>query len=233
MIIETIATGSKGNAYRISDGRTALLIELGIPFKKLQQALQYKTSDITACLVTHSHQDHCKGIKGALDNGMTVYATSGEIEAIGITHHRLKAIEVGKTTQIGTWKVIAFDVQHDTPEPVGYLIMSEQGEKLLFITDTYYVKQRFPSVDYIMMECNYCESVLDENLESGRIHKSLYKRVMKSHFSLENVIKFLKANDLSKLKEIHLLHLSDSNSNEQMIYEAVARATGKQVIIAQ
>lgn len=230
--IKTISTGSKGNAYHISDGRTALLIELGIPFKKIQTALRYQMGDIVGCLVTHSHQDHCKGVKSALENGMKIYMSKGEKDAIDIEHHRLNDIEVGKPFEIGKWKVVAFNVQHDTPEPVGFLIMNEEGEKLLFITDTYYVKQRFPAADYIMMECNYCESVLDANLESGRIHKSLYKRVMKSHFSLENVIKFLKANDLSQLKEIHLLHLSDRNSDEQMIYESVARATGKQVIIA-
>jgi phosphoribosyl 1,2-cyclic phosphodiesterase len=57
------------------------------------------------------------------------------------------------------------------------------------------------------------------------------KRVMRSHFSLDNVKEFLRANDLSKVKEIHLLHLSDGNSDEARFKREIQELTGKPVFI--
>lgn len=82
-----------------------------------------------------------------------------------------------------------------------------------------------------MIECNYSQRILNENVESGRVPEFLMHRVMQSHFSLENLLVFLKANDLSKVQEIHLLHLSDSNSYEALFKQEVQAATGKLVYV--
>lgn len=229
--IETLATGSKGNCYMITDGVTPILIECGISFKKIQRKLNYQTMDIAACLVSHEHKDHCAGLSGVLGAGIRCYMSKGTKEAIGINHHRIKTVENKKQFVIGTWTILPFDVQHDVAEPFGFLLVNQAGDKLLFATDTYYIKYKFQGLTHLMIECNYCQSVLDVNEQTGRIHPSMRKRVMKSHFSMENVLEFLKANDLSKLQEIWLLHLSDSNSDESLIRQEVARATGKLIHI--
>ena len=51
-------------------------------------------------------------------------------------------------------------------------------------------------------------------------------RLLQSHFSLENVKEFLKANDLSQCREIILLHLSDRNSSEQQMIREIEELTG-------
>jgi phosphoribosyl 1,2-cyclic phosphodiesterase len=230
--IQTFATGSKGNCYYVTDGVTPILIECGISFKQIQQKLNFQTTDIAACLVSHEHKDHCKGIDGVLKAGIRCYMSAGTKMAINRdNHHRIKTVENKKQFTVGTWTILPFDVQHDVSEPFGFLLANEEGEKLLFATDTYYIKYKFKGLSHLMIETNYCQSVLDANVESGRIHPSMRKRVMKSHFSLENVIEFLKANDLSKLQEIWLLHLSDSNSDEELIRNEVAKVTGKLIHI--
>ena len=83
-----------------------------------------------------------------------------------------------------------------------------------------------------MIECNYSKSILDKNIDESITPKFMRKRLIKSHFSLENVLEFLKANDLSKVQEIHLLHLSDSNSDEALFKQEVQKLTGKPVYIA-
>jgi len=55
MLIKVIASGSTGNAYEISDGNTHILLECGMPFKKLQQAMKFNISKLSACFVTHEH----------------------------------------------------------------------------------------------------------------------------------------------------------------------------------
>ncbi|WP_312145684.1 MBL fold metallo-hydrolase [Lysinibacillus capsici] len=229
--INTLATGSKGNCYYITDGSTPLLLECGISFKQIQQGVHFKTSNLGGVLVTHEHKDHCKGVESVLNRGLDVYMSQGTREALSLEHHRIKTVKSKEQFRVGSWTILPFDVQHDVNEPLGFLLQSDHGGKLLFATDTYYVKYRFKGLTHIMIECNYDQQTLDENVESGRIHPAMKKRVMRSHFSLENLLEFFKANDLSRVEEIHLLHLSDGNSNIERIFKAVARATGKMIFI--
>lgn len=229
--IKVLATGSTGNCYRISDGSTQLLLECGINFKEIQKGLNFETSKLAGVLVTHEHKDHCKGIKTVLERGLNVYMSKGTKEALKISHHRIKTLEVKKQFKIGTWTILPFDVQHDVSEPLGFLLQSENGAKLLFATDTYYIKYKFTGLTHLMVECNYDQQTLDDNVLNGYVHPAMRKRVMKSHFGLENLLEFFKANDLSKVQEIWLIHLSDGNSNMERIFKAVARETGKMIYI--
>lgn len=229
--IRTLATGSTGNCYWISDGSTPLLLECGISFKNIQRALNFRTSDIAGVLVTHEHKDHCKAVREVADRGLDIYMSPGTKSAVDIDHHRIRAVENKKQFKLGTWTILPFDTEHDTAEPFGFLLASANGSKLLFLTDTYYCRYKFKGLTHLMIECNYSYKILTENVNNGRIHAGLKKRVMQSHFSLENVIEFLKANDLSKVQEIHLLHLSDSNSDEALFKQEVQKATGKLVYV--
>ncbi|MDQ0427711.1 phosphoribosyl 1,2-cyclic phosphodiesterase [Planomicrobium stackebrandtii] len=229
--ITTLATGSKGNCYYITDGHTPLLLEAGIKFRDVQRKLNFQTRDIKGCLITHEHKDHCSGVPEVLKAGITCYLSNGTKDALGIEHHRIMAVENKKQFQIGTWTILPFDVQHDVSEPFGFLLVNTAGDKLLFATDTYYIKYKFQGLTHLMVECNYSQKILDENILSGRTPEVLRKRLMRSHFSLENIKEFLKANDLSELQEIWLLHLSDSNSNEEQFRKEVAELTGKMIYI--
>jgi len=229
--IKTLSSGSKGNAYLLEDEHSSLLLECGINFRNIQIATDFKASEIVGCLLTHEHKDHSKGLKDVLKNGIDVYASKGTIEAEKITHHRLKSIQARKQFNIGNWTILPFEVEHDAKEPFGYLI-ANGTEKVLFATDTYYVRFKFKGLTHIMIECNYSLDILNDNIESGRVSAILKRRLMKSHFSLENVIEFLKANDLSQLKEVHLLHLSDNNSDENLFKRKVQEVTGVPVYIA-
>lgn len=229
--IKALATGSKGNCYYVTDGQTPLLLEVGIPFKDIRKRLNFRTSDIQGVLITHEHQDHCKGINDVLKAGINVYMSAGTAGAIDIKHHRIKTVEAKKQFTIGSWTILPFDVQHDSSEPIGYLLMNQQREKLLFATDTYYIRYRFPGLTHIMVECNYSLAILNENIVAGRVPKVMKKRLLRSHFSLENVKEFLKANDLSKVQEIWLLHLSDNNSDAQLFKQEIMELTGKMVFV--
>jgi len=62
--IKSLASSSKGNAYHITDDYTLLLLESGLPIKKLQQKLDYRLSDAQGYLLTHEHIEHSKANKG-------------------------------------------------------------------------------------------------------------------------------------------------------------------------
>jgi phosphoribosyl 1,2-cyclic phosphodiesterase len=226
------ASGSRGNLYMVHDGETKLLIEAGLPFKEVQRRLNYRLSDIAGCLISHNHADHAKAAPDLMKRGVDVYASRGTFNSLGLSGHRAIFIEAKKQFNIGSWTILPFDTEHDVEESLGFLIANKFGEKLLFITDSYYCKYRFKDLNIIAVECNYSMDILNENISSGSVPQVMKKRLMKSHFSLENVKEFFKANDLSKVQEIHLLHLSDNNSDEERFKREIMELTGKVVYIA-
>ncbi|HDY88546.1 MAG TPA: MBL fold metallo-hydrolase [bacterium] len=163
---------------------------------------------------------------------LDIYSSPGTFRKLNITSHRAHAIEPEQVIQIGSWRVMAFDVSHDCEQPYGYLIHSEQTGNILFVTDTGYVNHRFDNLNNIIVELNYSDEILESNIASGRLHGSMRNRVYNTHISLSVLIDLLKANDLTHVANIVLVHLSDTNSNAEEFKQAVIDATGKNVIIA-
>ena len=83
-----------------------------------------------------------------------------------------------------------------------------------------------------MIECNYIKEIAKENMRTQIINKTRYSRLLESHMSLENLLEFLKSNDLKHVKKIILCHLSDTNSNAETMVEKVFEMTKIETIIA-
>lgn len=231
--IKTLASSSAGNCYRITDGISPLLLEAGIPFKLIKQKLNFQTSTLAGCLISHSHNDHCRALPDVIKAGIDCYMSQETAVAIGVSGHRLKIAQEHQQFQVGTWTVLPFPTQHDCPGSMGFLLANQVGEKLLFATDTYYVRYRFNGLNVIMVECNYAADILAANVESGLVSVEQKNRLIQSHFSLEHVKEFLMANDLSQVREIHLLHLSGDNSDSARFKREIQELTGKSTIIAE
>lgn len=231
--IQAFASSSTGNCYRISDGSTPLLIEAGISYKEIQKKLDFQLSGIAGVLISHEHKDHSKSAADLVKAGINCYMSRGTAEALNISGHRVKIIKPLQQFQIGTWSVLPFETQHDCPGSLGFLLANQDGERVLFATDTYYVKYRFVGLNVIMIECNYAADILKANVEAGLVSVEQKNRLIQSHFSLENVKEFLKANDLSQVREIHLLHLSSDNSDAARFKREIQELTGKMVAVAE
>ena len=231
MKLKTIASGSTGNCYLLETKDGNLLLEAGIPIKKIKRELFFNFGVIDGCLITHEHGDHAKSIKDIAKLGIDVYASNGTLQALNCSGHRFIPVTPKNLYSMGSFEVMPFTVQHDAAEPIGFLIRNGNN-KMLFATDTYYLRYQFLGLTHIAIECNYVESVLMDLVESGAINIEHVKRVMKSHLSLENLIDFLKANDLSKVQEIYLLHLSDSNSDINLIKQEIKKVYKGNLIIA-
>lgn len=233
MKIEILASGSKGNCYKIESRNTALLIECGIPIREIREKLGFNLSGIDGVLVTHEHQDHAKAVPDLVRMGQLVYMTNGTKNAVAV---KPSLVNIFKKTNIenrydrviiGDFIIQPFEVIHDAQEPVGFLIVdSISRESLVFITDTMYSKYTFKP-NYMMLEVNYNKESINENLDN----KHLRDRIKRNHMSLETAIEFLHACDLSVCKTIYVMHLSDSNSDENYIKTEIQKATGIPVVI--
>lgn len=233
-----LASSSDGCAYRLGfgPGKGALLLDCGIRFTALEIALDFEVSQLAGCLISHAHSDHCKAVYDLLKRGVKCYATFETWDALwkrdekftGPFSHRMKE---GQIFHIGDWVVTPFEAKHDLEGTLGFVI-DGHGERCLYLTDSAYSKYRFEGLTRIYIECNHSSELMRQNVREGDIHTERYKRTAQNHMSLERLLDMLKANDLSKVKEIHLLHLSDANSDEVAFKEAVQRATGCPVYIA-
>src|SRR4030042_1166216 len=223
--IKILASGSSGNCYWVSDGKTPLLIECGISFKEIQKALNFKVSSLNGCLVSHSHKDHSKAVKDLLKAGVDCYMlleTARELEVAN--HHRVYFEGNIGLWIISSWIVQPFPAVHDVP-CLGFLFVSGD-DRLLYLTDSAYSTYRFPGLTHIMVGCNYDLDTLNANIDSGRVDRAAKSRLMHSHASLETVKEMLRSNDLSKLKEVYLLHLSDRNSDAEKFKVAIQSIIG-------
>lgn len=231
--IKVIASGSSGNAYKVTDRETDILLDCGIPIKQIQAATKYQAGNFDACLVTHEHQDHIRAAKDLAKLGVDVYGTEDTFKAIGIKGHRIKIVRKLISFRVGTFRIMSFGVAHDAADPVGFLIESDiTGARLLYITDTFYVPYKFEDINYLMIECNYTKEMLKKNTSTRAIHSIYGKRIYSSHMSLDTVVDFINSLENKKtIKEVYLLHLSDKNSDEKLMKETIQRATGAVVYV--
>lgn len=233
MKLKVLASGSKGNCYILSSPTGTLIIECGIRYKDILQGLNFNLGEVVGALTTHCHLDHSKSAKDLIKAGIDIYTGKETIEALGLAGHRANTVIPLEQFTIGNFKILGFPIEHDV-EGLGYLIQYEiTGEKLLFLTDSYYCKYKFRGLNYIMIESNYIKETLDANIEAGLINEAMKPRLLQSHFSLENVKKFLKANDLSQCRKIILLHLSDANSHAERMTREVEQLTGIETVVAE
>ncbi len=239
MKLKILKSGSEGNCYLLDSGKEVLVLEAGVPFAKVKQALDFDVKKISGVLISHEHKDHAGYFKQYVNSRVPCYLSEGTLKSLqsvnlSTNQSLVNTIDVMELLEIGDFKVLPFPVEHDASEPLGYLINHPQSGNILFATDTYYLKYKFNDLSNIMIECNYDYELLNENLpESDPMKRVQRDRVLKTHMSYQNCLRTLTANDLSKVNNIVLIHLSKANSNADLFESGIREATSKNVIVAK
>ena len=196
-----VGTGSTGNGYLLTCGNETLLIECGKRFRDVKIALNFNIRGIVGAITTHIHGDHYKFAHEYEQTGITVWTP-------------WKDENLRQVKRLGGFKVSSFECQHNVP-CVGYLIEHrESGLKMLYASDTQYVKYVFKDLTAILIETNYSDEFV--NREEAK-----YRHVIEGHLSIETAIECIKANMTEKLKSIILCHLSAGNSDPVAFKESV------------
>ncbi|MCF8012672.1 MAG: MBL fold metallo-hydrolase [Clostridiales bacterium] len=219
-------SGSSGNLYKVGDGHTSILLECGLPIKEIRRSLNYNLYSVSACFLSHEHGDHSAAAWDILNGGIPLHTSPGTAKALGVEEHwGLETCRPGDTIFVGGSLVVKpFKTEHDAKEPLGFFIYSkETGERLLFATDTYYIRYLFPMVNYLMIECSYDEDILAERHDVSEYY---IKRLRVSHLSFQMLKDYLEKMDTDYLKEVYLLHMSDGSSDEKLFVNEIQKITG-------
>lgn len=230
-------TGSKGNCTIIFDGETYLMVDCGVPLNEVNKGCGYILHKVKNCILTHQHADHSRYSKDVIKRGVCVYSAPDTANEASLSGFYSKFILEKKTLQIGSYRVIAFDLPHlnadYTPcKNFGYLIYSTRTkERLLICTDCHYIPQRFPPCEYYLIECNYMP-IEDIKSEFHRINSAVESRRFRSHMSVDCCERFLLRQDLSRAKEIRLIHISKSNGDfSQQFKERIESSIKREVVL--
>lgn len=232
MRLNVLGSDSNGNCYVLQNDKEALIIEAGVRFSEVKKALKWQLSKVVGAVITHEHNDHAKYVRDFVSNGITVLALPSVFRAKGIDSLSFrKEIEPMHGYIVGSFRVFAMPVCHDVP-CVGFTIEHEDMGRMLFVTDTMMLEYRVPGLNHILLEANYAEDILDAKIEAGSVPLSMKPRLIHSHMEIETTKGILRANDLSGVNEIVLIHLSNGNSDERRFVREVQETSGKPVYAA-
>jgi phosphoribosyl 1,2-cyclic phosphodiesterase len=177
MRVTVLASGSGGNSVLVEAEGTRVLIDAGMPPRKLAQRLEHtglptRLDDVQAVLVSHEHGDHASGVAALASAGLSVHATAGTIRALaqpgrnGGPPVRLPGaceLAAGEVVRVGALRVVPIAVPHDAAEPVMFVIESESGRAGVLVDLGHadpVVSGRFAGLDVLVLEANHDPDLL-------------------------------------------------------------------------
>ncbi len=226
-----LASGSKGNATLILSDNTAILVDVGISYTRLQRELKefgLTPAMIDGVVITHEHSDHICGLK-RLSEVVDVYAhprTMGAIARKQGMPTRIKEIDAYELGfEIGDITVIPFRIPHDAEYPLAYSFECG-GARCSVATDigepTVGVLRNIKDSSVVLLESNHDIDML----KLGNYPQVLKNRILSSKGHLSNVasarIVQLLCQD-SEVKIIMLGHISEHNNTEDLAYNTVKK----------
>lgn len=230
MKLRCLGSSSSGNCYILSNNKEEIILEAGVKFSEIKKALNFDLSKVKGVVVSHLHGDHSKSVKDFIYSGIPVLADESVFN-----HHQVPASVIAlhqHEYKFGNFSIKPFSVEHDVPT-FGFLINHPEMGKTVFITDTGEVNYTFKKLNNIIIEANFSEDIIEDNVMKGIIHPVHEERVRKSHLSIQKCIEWLSIIDTSAVNNIVLAHLSSQNSDQEQFKKMVVSKFSKNVFVAR
>lgn len=228
MTLKCLGTGSSGNCYSLTDkDGNILLLDAGINVKDIKIGIDFQIAKVKGALITHHHRDHATAARDLEKMGIKIVAPyiekpkDSNIGAFIVRYFALTDNEGTFTHSNGDGSACAI---------YGYIIMHDKEPlKMLYITDTAYVRWRFSNMNTLLLGIDYLdEKIVNEKDEFKRRH------VISGHMELKTGIEFIKVTDRDKtLKNVIIGHLSEDNSDYNIFEEEISKVTNANVNLAK
>lgn len=159
-------SGSKANCAYISGTEGAVLVDAGASCKAILNAVDEigeNTENIRAILITHTHSDHIKGLKGLLrELNIPVMAskkTLNSLSLLNVVTDDTVLVEIDESIETSFGKVTRFDTMHDCDGSSGYSIILPNETKISVCTDlgivTEQVRKEITKSELVLIESNH------------------------------------------------------------------------------
>jgi len=162
MKLKVLGSSSAGNCYLFDNGKEAFLYECGVSFPDVKHTVDFDIARIAGCVVSHEHGDHAKYVKQVMDAKIPLYLSQGTAAALDIKVDGRKVHAIGKNSSFGCGEFLirAFDTQHDSAEPLGFVISHPEMGNVLCAIDTYYLRYKFRGLRHILIEYTVMQQLL-------------------------------------------------------------------------
>ena len=211
MKLHTIRSGSSGNCYILESNNRKILLDLGVRWKEILNAIDYDLSAIDFALVDHAHQDHALSVPQAVRNGIPCYGNA----------EKCTPLPDRTWTDISGWKILPIPIHHTNNDgsdcPNQAFVIQKDGERLLYMQDWQFCRYRLPQlkINHFVIGINYTEIPEGENRD----------HVLHGHASLDTAKEFLLTNMTDRIRSVIATHLSELNADPDKIYRELVNIT--------
>ena len=220
MKIYVIESGSRGNATIIENEGRFLLLDMGVSWTSLKNALDeigINIYNIEALLLTHCHSDHTKGIQYLPP--LPIFCTKDTYDSSSVT-----IIRPYEPFELLGMKITPLIASHDAPNTVGYVF--ENGEeKLAYLTDTGYIPDKTLSymvnADYYVIESNHNLKMLYKCNRPASLKERIASDL--GHLSNEDAACYMIDLVGDKTKDIILAHISEESNTYDLAVETMVK----------
>jgi len=232
-----VGSGSTGNSIYIEIEGHRFLIDMGIGFKKIRDALKLHErdmKDIEAIYLTHSHSDHIKSAPAIANNtSCPIYADASHMYGIRKINAERLILKAYETIDMDGMEVRMFYVPHDFVKTCGYTFFAN-GRKVGFVTDCGLMNdtilEELAGSDVVIIESNHDV----EMLKNGPYPRMLQERILSKYGHLSNADC---ADTIAKLydtgtRNFLLAHISrNNNTPECALNETRQRMQDKDIFL--
>ncbi|HHI81494.1 MAG TPA: MBL fold metallo-hydrolase [Planctomycetes bacterium] len=231
LVLQPLASGSKGNATLIKGRLGSLLIDAGLSKKRIVERLRqvgHRPEDLDAVLLTHWHKDHTRGASLLCRRmGIPLYATPACMPAQKPELLRQpRTFRPGESFEVGEFKVESTALPHDAPETVAFFIEA-QGLRVGIVTDLGHpfdpgLPARLRELDALLLEFNHDE----ELLHRGPYPPFLKERILsrEGHLSNAQAGSLLEQSLTGRHQVLFAAHLSETNNRPEIAMEQILRS---------
>jgi phosphoribosyl 1,2-cyclic phosphodiesterase len=210
--LSVLSSGSSGNATYMETDAGGLLVDAGLPRRRIEALLARIGRDLTdvrAILLTHGHADHTCGVRSLVGKGdIEVFAAPGVGESLGA-----RTVASGEPSPVGGFTVTFFEVPHDSMtygvrvarDTTAVAMATDLGEAGVEVL------QCMSGAEAVVLEANHDR----DWLRRGPYSASLKRRIssQRGHLSNRQAADAAVALAPHGLKDLVLAHLSKTNNS--------------------
>ena len=227
-------SGSKGNSTYIGTKDGAILVDAGVSFKKLNEAVLNiggSLEEIRGICITHEHSDHITGLKTFLKKtDAQVFASTKTLETLISLDKIPEGVKLNsideESAEVCGIVINRFATSHDCDGSSGYTFILPDGKKFSLCTDlgivTDSVRKAISGSDLVLLESNHDV----EMLKNGPYPNTLKVRILSDRGHISNLVCAAELKNLLEngTERFILGHLSQNN-NTPVIARSCAEAS--------